>query len=243
MRRQILLAGSALILCWVVPGHAQNQSGATGGPDPNRSFNLHIGGGFGIPVGSTGRFAGLSGAFQIGAGPNLSKHNSVFGEFMWQGLPPSRNALAAILNTPTINPLVVNSITNLSTSKNLYALTANYMYHMEGHRYGFYLVAGGGWYYRHVALNNYTVQPGTVCEPVWDYYGYTCVNGLVSNQNTLASNGISSGGVNAGGGFTISLGGGDSYYTQFYIESRYHYSPQGGVVSTQIVPLTFGFRW
>jgi hypothetical protein len=201
---------------------------------------MHIGGGFGVPASTTGKFAGLSGSFQLGAGPNLTKHNSVFGEFMWQGLPPSRSALSAIANSPNVNPLVVNSpINNLSISNNLYALTANYMYHAEGHRYGFYLVAGGGWYYRHLSLKNYTVQPGTVCEPVWDWYGYTCTNGLVSTSDTLASHGVSSGGGNAGGGFTINL----AYNAKFYMEARYHYSPQGGRVATQVIPVTFGFRW
>ena len=233
MRRQILLVVSVLILWWVLPGHAQ---------EAKLPFNAHIGGGFGVPVSSTGKFAGLSGAFQVGAGPTLSKHNSVFGEFMWQGLPTNRNALLAIVNSPNVNPLIVNPVNNLSTSNNLYALTANYMYHMEGHRYGFYLIAGGGWYYRHLELKDYTVQPGTVCEPVWDWYGYTCVNGLVSTQNTLASHGVSSGGVNAGGGLTINLGG-DSHNTKFYMEARYHYSPQGGRVPTKVVPVTFGLRW
>jgi hypothetical protein len=166
------------------------------------------------------------------------------GEFFWQGLPTNRNALLAIANAPNVNPLIVNQpVTNLSTSNNLYALTANYVYHMEGHRYGFYLVGGGGWYYRHLALNNYTVQPGTICEPVWDWYGYTCFNGLISTENTIASHGVSSGGVNAGGGFTISLGGSDSHYTKFYMEARYNYSPQGGRVATEVVPVAFGFRW
>jgi hypothetical protein len=234
MRSRILLAFAVLNLWWVVPGHAQEVS---------LPVSAHIGGGFGVPVSSTGKFAGLSGSFQIGAGPTLSKHNSVFGEFMWQGLPANRNALSAIVNSPNVNPLIVNNpIGNLSTSNNLYALTANYMYHMEGHRYGFYVIAGGGWYYRHLALNDFTVQPGTVCEPVWDWYGYTCVNGLVSTENTLKTNGVSSGGVNAGGGLTINIGGAD-YPTKFYMEARYHYSPQGVLVATKVVPVTFGFRW
>jgi hypothetical protein len=231
MSSRILLAIAILSVCWVIPGHAQDA------PPP---FNMHIGGGFGVPVSNTGEFVGLSGSFQFGAGPNLTKHNSVFGEFMWLGLPANRTTLLAIANSPNVNPLIVNNpINNLSTSNNLYALTANYKYHVEGHRYGFYMVAGGGWYYRHSALNNYTVQPGTLCEPVWDYYGYACVNGLVS----LATHGVSSGGVNAGGGLTINLGGLDSYNTQFYMETRYHYSPQGGRFATEVIPVTFGFRW
>ena len=152
---------------------------------------------------------------------------------MWHGLPPNRSALL-----PTVNPLA--GATNLSTSANLNALTANYMFHMEGHRYGYYLMGGGGWYYRHLALNNYAVPPGTVCAPVWTWWGYTCQAGLVSTDNTLATKGVSSGGVNAGGGITINLG---SEGTKFYMEARYHYSPQGGRVATHLVPVTFGLRW
>jgi hypothetical protein len=127
-------------------------------------------------------------------------------------------------------------------SDNLYALTANYMYHISGRRYGGYIIAGGGWYYRFAKLQNVTVAPGTVCQPAWDWWGYSCVNGFVTTSNVLARRGVSSGGINAGGGFTIRLGPGDSNL-KYYIEARYHYSPQGGRVSTQIVPVSMGLRW
>ena len=197
---------------------------------------MHIGGGIGIPLGRTADFAGLSGTFQVGAGPNLSAHSSIVGEFMWQGLPPTPRVLAVL-----VNPLIAAGLPpTVSTSSNLYALTANYMFRMAGHRYGFYVIGGGGWYYRHTALNNYTVAPGTVCQPVWDWWGFTCQAGVVSTSRTLATNGVSSGGVNVGTGITIGLG--DSG-VKYYMEARYHYSPQGGRISTQVIPVTFGFRW
>jgi len=189
-----------------------------------------------VPLGNTSKFAGISGAFQFGAGPNLAAHSSIVGEFMWHGLPPTRNVLQAV-----VNPLIAAGLpSNVSTSTHLYALTANYMYHRDWHRYGYYFIAGGGWYFRHSALNNYTVQPGTVCQPVWDWWGYTCQSGFVSTTNTIATKGVSSGGMNGGVGITISLG--DSGF-KYYMESRYHYSPQGGRIATQIIPVTLGFRW
>ena len=224
MHRWSLIAGALLVILAAVSGYSQ---------DAHLPFNVHIGGGIGVPLNPTANFVGISGTFQIGAGPNLGNHSSIVGEFMWQGLPPNRTALL-----PLVNPLGGGN--NLSFSNNLYALTANYMFHVDGHRYGFYLIGGGGWYYRHLALNNYTVAPGTVCQPAWDWWGYACQNGFVTTQNTLATKGVSSGGVNAGGGLTINLGAGS---TKFYMEARYHYSPQGGQVSTQIVPVTFGLRW
>jgi len=197
---------------------------------------MHIGGGIGVPLGTMSDFAGISGAFQVGAGPNLNSHSSIVGEFMWHGLPPNSRVLATL-----VNPLIAAGLPkNFSTSHNLYALTANYMYHRDGQRYGYYVIGGGGWYYRHTALNNYTVVPGTVCQPTWEWWGYTCTAGLVSTSTTLATRGVSSGGMNAGLGITIALG--DSG-VKYYMEARYHYSPQGGRISTQAIPVTFGFRW
>jgi len=186
-----------------------------------------------VPLAKTGEFAGTGGVFQIGGGPNLTSHSSIVGEFMWQGLPPTPGLLAVL------NPLITNG-NNVSTSTNLYALTANYMYHVSGERYGFYLIGGGGWYYRHTALHNVTVAPGTVCEPAWDWWGFTCQSGLVSTSSTLATKGVSSGGVNGGVGLTINLG---SSGLKYFMEARYHYSPQGGRIATQTIPVTFGIRW
>lgn len=206
-----------------VPAYAQDY----------HDFNIHMGGGIGVPLAKTADFAGIGGVFQIGGGPNLNAHSSIVGEFMWQGLPATPSVLAVV------NPLVTNG-NNVSTSTNLYALTANYMYHVSGNRYGFYLIGGGGWYYRHIALNNVTVAPGTVCEPALDWLGFTCQAGVVSTSNTVASKGVSSGGVNGGIGVTIKLG---SSGLKYFMEARYHYSPQGGRISTQTIPVTFGIRW
>ena len=182
--------------------------------------------------------------FQTGAGLNLTKHHSLEGEFMCQGLPPTQSSLVPAANTPTMNPLIATqSINSLLTANNLYALTANYEFRVEGHRFGFYLIGGGGWYYRHTKLRNYAVPSGTVCEPVWEWYGYTCVNGFVSTSNVLVSYGESSGGVNGGGGITMYVGHDGDYPIELYVEARYHYSPQGGQIPTKLVPVTFGFRW
>jgi hypothetical protein len=200
----------------------------------NSLVNFHIGGGFGIPLNPTARFAGLSGSFQVGAGYNLTKHNSLVGEFSWMGLPPNRNALLPLrLANPT------SSLAGVSTSVNLYTLTPEYMYHREGVRFGYYGIGGGGWYYRHASIKNNTIAPGTVCVPYWDWWGYVCEGGFVATDNTLATRGISSGGVNAGGGFTIRI---TDSGLKLYMEARYHYAPSNRI-STQAVPVTFGFRW
>lgn len=236
-----------LVLLCITPARAQDSS-ATPLPDPpmpnaeNSPFNFHIGGGFGVPLNPTANYAGLSGTFQVGAGPNLNKHNSLFGEFLWQGLPATRTALLPIIDTlcPPTSTSELCSLGSFGTSVNLYALTADYSYHTNGERYGYYGVVGGGWYYRKAELKNFQLAPGTVCQPLWNWWGYTCSNGFVENQTTLVNRGVSSGGVDVGGGITINL---TQSGFKFYIEARYNYSPQGGRISTQIIPVTFGFRW
>lgn len=206
--------------------------------------NLHIGGGIGVPLDPTGKFAGIGGTFQAGAGPNLGNHHSIVGEFMWHALPPNQSALLPVLNAvcllnPPTPPSTACSVASINATDNVYALTANYMFHKEGRRFGYYAIGGGGWYYRKAQLKNFTVPPGTVCVPAWEWWGYTCQNGSVSTNSVLASRGVSSGGVNGGVGFTVGMTSG----LKFYIEARYHYSPQGGRISTQILPVTLGIRW
>jgi hypothetical protein len=231
MRIQSLIVLGFLAVLLAAPAQAQESASP---------FNIDIGGGIGVPLSRTSDFAGVSGAFQVGGGPNITSHQSIVGEFLWQGLPPNRTALQALSSLACAAPSTTSAACGLNSSRNLYALTANYMYHREGRRYGFYLIGGGGWYYRYGQLKNATVAPGTVCEPVWDWWGYSCVNGFVSTNNTLVSKGLSSGGVNAGGGLTINL---TEQHVKFFIEARYHYSPQGGKVSTQIVPVIMGIRY
>jgi hypothetical protein len=236
VRKNLIVVGLVAAL-FAIPVHADDGQAT----EPHLSaVNMHIGGGIGVPMDPTGNFAGVGGTFQAGAGPNLGNHHSIVGEFMWHGLPPNRSALLPVLNAfcllnPPASPNLPCSVASISATDNVYALTANYMYRREGKRFGYYLIGGGGWYYRHAELKNFAVPPGTPCVPAWGWWGYACQNGSV----VLASTGISSGGVNGGVGITA----GQAFGLKFYIEARYHYSPQGGRVSTQVLPVTMGIRW
>lgn len=237
MSQPSLFLVGLLATLFVIPVHADEDQ-----PTERKvsAVNLHIGGGIGVPLDPTGNFAGVGGTFQVGAGPNLGEHHSIVGEFMWHGLPPNRNALLPVLNAfcllnPPANPSLPCSVASINATDNVYSLTANYMYRREGGRFGYYLIGGGGWYYRRAELKNFSVPPGTPCVPAWGWWGYSCQGGSV----VLASTGISSGGINGGLGLTV----GQMYGLKFYIEARYHYSPQGGRVSTQILPVTMGIRW
>lgn len=237
MSKQSLIAFGLLATLFVIPADADD-----GQPTEEQvhQMNLHIGGGIGVPLDPTGQFAGVAGTFQAGAGPNFGDHHSIVGEFMWHGLPPNRTALLPVLNAicllnPPAAPNLPCSVASISATDNVYALTINYVYRREGKRFGYYAIGGGGWYYRHAELKNFAVPPGTPCVPAWGWWGYACQGGSV----VLASTGISSGGVNGGFGLTV----GQKSGLKFYIEARYHYSPQGGRVSTRVLPVTMGIRW
>jgi hypothetical protein len=93
---------------------------------------------------------------------------------------------------------------------------------------GAYVTAGGGFYQRELRY----LTAGQVFVPTFGGGGFFTPATFEDREldNT--------GGVNAGGGFTFNVGGG----TKFFVEARYHYVFTGGS-GTQLVPVTFGFRW
>jgi hypothetical protein len=190
-------------------------------------LNVTAGGGLSVPLNPTAQYAGVGGSFLGGGGYNIDKHNAILGQFMWNGLPPSVGARAQLLGG--------------SASVNLYSLTANYQFRGDfGSTFGYYLIAGSGWYYRHSSISKTTELPPTpvVCQPVWDWYGYTCTGGYQTITRGVGA-GTSSGGGQAGAGFTIRVK--DTRW-KFFIESRYIYAASRAI-SSQVAPITFGLMY
>ena len=194
-----------------------------------RTLNFNIGGGLSVPLNPTARYAGVSGNGTAGLGANLSKHNSVEGDFLWAGLPPN-HSLARPFFTPNV-------------SVNLFALTGEYRFHIDSigeSPFGFYVLAGGGWYYRYTSIaRRFLVPPVTTCQPVYNWWGFACgADGSVSFGDSR-SHGSGAGGANGGAGFTVRFA-----HTgwKFFAESRYHYV-WSNYVPTTFVPVTFGFRY
>jgi hypothetical protein len=192
-------------------------------------FNFNIGGGVTTPLNPVATFAGVSGNFDVGAGYNLDRKNSIVAEFMWNGLPP--------------NLFVIQPVRAPFGSVNLYSLTVNYRHKIDriGHSpFGVYMIAGGGWYDRRASIDkNFVVPPSTVCAPIYGWWGYGCdTSGFVVTE-TIAQKATNAGGLNGGVGFTIRLS--DSGW-KFYTESRYHYAWNPGVPTT-FIPVTFGIRF
>ena len=191
-------------------------------------LNFNVGGGLTVPLNPTGRYLGVNGNAGSGVGANFNKHNSIEGDFMWSGLSPALNLVQAI-DRPT-------------GSVNLFSVTGNYRFHIDSlaeSPFGIYIIGGGGWYYRHTDINkNYVVPPLTVCQPIYNWWGFACDGGGFV-QTTIASHGTSAGGLDVGAGFTIKL---PSPGWKFFVESRYTYA-WSNFIPTTLVPVTFGFRF
>jgi len=195
-------------------------------------LNTNLGVGLTVPVNPTASIVGSSVDVVVGAGYNFNRHHALIGQFMWAGLPVNKQALRPIY-------LILGS-RDISGSSNLFAGTANYRYSLQGKVFGVYWIGGGGMYYRRASLSReVVVGTGTVCAPVWSFWGYGCVEGTITDDQTLVSAGSTAFGGNAGMGFTIRITD-DGY--KFYAESRYHYAPTKNI-STQLITITMGFSW
>ena len=218
MIKTLLISLSLLGVVYLMPAQAQDYS----------RFAFNIGGGVTTPLNPTGAYAGLSGNFVVGAGYNINKKNAIIGEFLWSGLPS--------------NLFVLQPVKAPYSNINLYSLTVNYRHQFDrihGSPFGVYFMGGGGWYQRYISIDkNYTVPALTPCAPAYYWWGYGCSDGYVYSQ-TVASKGVSAGGLNSGFGFTIRFA--DSNL-RFFTEARYHYAFSERIPTT-IVPVTFGIRY
>lgn len=186
-----------------------------------------LGGGVSNPLGPTTNYAGTSATITSGVGFNFNDHNSIIGELMWAGMPPTG--------------VVAHSQNGQLANVNLYSITANYRYKLErlgGSHFGVYAIGGGGWYYRYTSINGaYVVPANTACQPVFTWWGYGCTAGFV-DANSMTYKFQSAGGFNAGVGFTLRLG--ESNW-KIYTESRYHYAFSR--IPTSVVLVTIGLRF
>jgi hypothetical protein len=220
------------ILFWIgfalLPWNLRAQE--TGNDDPSVTTSLGIP--VSVPLSPISRQ--LAGAWGVssGVGYNFDRKNALIGEFMWNSLYPTSQALQPIrvaLHSPGING-----------HGNLFALTSEYKFELRGRKFGTYFIGGGGWYFRTASLSK-RVPTGTTitCDPAWLWWGYTCTSGLVISDLTIASSNASAFGANGGIGFTIRVG--EAPYRVF-VESRYHFAPTKNV-TTQLIAVTFGIRY
>jgi Outer membrane protein beta-barrel domain len=185
-----------------------------------------------VPVNKAAQVAGTGFGAVAGTGYNFNQRNAVIGEFMWNRVNPSDGALQPLQK--------VLQSANLSGETDLYAVTGNYRFEVRGRLLGAYLIGGSGWYLRHTALSReITSGAYTVCTPAWQWWGFTCVAGTVTANQTLATSNSNTWGANAGAGFTVRVS--EAPY-RLYAEARYHYAPTKNI-STEFLAVTFGIRY
>jgi hypothetical protein len=186
-----------------------------------------------VPVNPTGQVIAAGWGATGGVGYNVTPGNAIIAEFLWNRMYPSAGTLKPLEETSS-QPGKLNG------NSNLYALTGSYRYEVRGRPLGTYLIGGSGWYYRKNWLSRDIIaNSGTVCTPVWLWWGFSCAAGMVAPNQRLATTSTNAWGANAGIGLTVAVSGG-SY--RLYTEARYHYVPTKGV-KTQFIAITLGIRY
>lgn len=233
MTRCICLASAIAVLVMASCG-AIGQTYPAGREDESEESrgNVHLGTPLVIPLNPTAQAVHLGFGLEVGGGFNFTRRHAAVGEFMWNNLLPTNEALAKLR--------VAFGKPNLDASSNLMALTGNYRYELRGRRLGTYFLGGGGLYYRSTSLSETVTSGSTItCTPTWEWYGFTCTSGTVTENQTVGSWSTSSAGANGGIGFTARVG--DPPY-RFYVQSRYHYAPNKRI-NTQLIDISFGIRY
>lgn len=226
----------ALTVLTIAPCMALAQSAPTGGLSESGTDdpigNVHIGTPVVIPLNPTAKAVHLGWGLNVGGGYNFTRRHALVGEYMWNDLFPTNEALTKLrttLNDPSLH-----------AGAGVMALTGNYRFELRGQHFGTYFLGGAGLYYRHVSISKeVTTGQTTTCDAFWLYWGFTCTSGVVTENQTIGSFSASGGGFNGGVGFTVRAG--EPPY-RFYVESRYHYAPNSRV-DTQLIDITFGFRY
>ncbi len=194
--------------------------------------NVHLGAPIAIPLNPAARAVHLGFGFNVGGGYNFNRNHGLVGEFMWNDLLPTNEALAKI-RTALKDP-------SISAHVGITELTANYRYELRGKELGTYFLGGAGLFYRHTSLSKKVVTGSTIqCDPTWEWWGFECTSGTVTENQTIGSWSATAPGYNGGIGFTFRVG--EPPY-RVYAEARYHYAPDHRI-NTQLVEITFGIRY
>lgn len=214
--------------------HAKSQTTQTAyaQDSDNPRGNVHLGVPIVIPLNPTARAVHLGFGVTAGGGYNFTRRQGLVGEFLWNDLFPTNEALAKIRTA-------LNDHT-LDMSVGLMSLTGSYRYELRGKALGTYLIGGAGLYYRHTSLSKEVTTGRTIeCTPTWEWWGFDCTGKYVTENQTVGSWASTAPGYNGGFGLTFRVG--EPPY-RFYMESRYHYAPDSRL-NMQLINITFGIRY
>src|SRR5450432_2664373 len=186
---------------------------------PFSHFAVEAGGGFTAPAGNTQKDETYGWSVTGGVGYKFARDSALMAEFHFDrnGIP---GPILALVGEPGGNV-------------HTWSLTLDPVLHYKTTgSWGGYLTGGGGFYRKITSFTEPVQAYGEYCDYFYCYpYQYTTdvvVSQYSSNQ----------GGVNFGPGFTFGGGNGG----KFYAEARYTWIDTPGR-GTQMVPVTFGYRW
>lgn len=198
----------------------------------NPRGNVHLGAPIVIPLNPTARAVHLGFGLNVGGGFNFTRRHGFVGEFLWNNMFPTNEALAKIRTALNDQSVAAHA--------NTFAFTGNYRYELRGQRLGTYFMGGSGLYYRHTSLSKkVTTGKSITCTPTWEWWGFQCESGVVTENQTVGSWAATAGGFTGGIGFTARVA--EPPY-RFYVESRYHYAPNSRL-NLQLIEITFGIRY
>ncbi len=184
-------------------------------------FTGFVGGGFTTPVNPIG--ARLDNGWNVtaGAGVNATHHFGIMLDFIY-----AENG---------INRSFLNQVQAPDGTTRVWGFTLDPVIHVtqEG-PVDFYVTGGGGIYHRTVEYTQPVISQGIFFDPWFGYYP-----GAFGTNQIIGSYGQYKGGINGGVGVSFKLG---SSKVKAFAEARYHHIYTRNV-GTDIIPVTFGFRW
>jgi len=184
-------------------------------------FTGFIGGGFTEPVNPIATRTDMGWNIAAGAGVNTTHHLGVMLDFMFNDTPVNRTFL--------------NQVQAPDGTVRTWGFTLDPVVHLtqEG-PVDFYLTGGGGIYHRTVEFTRPVVTTGIFFDPWFGFHP-----GAFTTNQVIGSFGQYKGGINGGVGFSVKLG---SSKVKLFTEARYHHIFTRNV-ATDLIPVTFGFRW
>lgn len=223
------LTASLLALLLALPAAAQEMVTVVERPPP-RIFGF-VGGGVSFPLSDTADNFNPGYAFNGGLGFNFVPALGIQAEAFWSRYYVNKDLF---------------NVTNLDANHRMQYGSLNFVLRTPGQRaLGFYLLGGGGLYYRRVQITQFE---GTAVLPVCDPWLYYCYPSAVGVEQVLGTRSSTDWGLNGGAGITLRLG----YAVKLFLEGRYHYifgpefTDAGGQrrnANGQYVPVMFGLRF
>jgi hypothetical protein len=180
-----------------------------------------VGGGFTQPINPIATRLDTGWNVAAGAGVNANHHLGLMLDFNFNDMP--------------VNGTYLSQVQAPDGHVRTWGFTLDPVFHVtqEG-PVDFYVTGGGGIYHRTVEFTQPVVQTGVFFDPWFGFFPQA----FVTNQ-IIGSFGQYKGGIDGGVGFSVKLG---SSKVKVFTEARYHhiFTRQ---VATDMIPVTFGFRW